>query len=304
MVSSLAGVAARLLDPEFWRAWESERSSRVSLAAQLSFCLATGMLGNRMLNNMPLLSHRVSSISIPDSPESYVFYELRQSFEGSQAAALLILACLPWILRSDVSVIRRDDLPYPPALPLLNVVGRGGRIPLPDAAPVPSSPPTSEHLPTAARSLSSFSLAPSWPGWLRNNVDVLIDDLSRGEWVGYYTNLFGRESDVDPPLRNIHFVTQPNPDDPNEVRLTAEDAIDGIGRFRLQGTIFRPSGKVSLIKIYHGAHSWCNEGTLTPLGIAGYWGSHPRRPSGWLWMYKKEWAKNSVPGQVASSATP
>jgi hypothetical protein len=300
VTASLTGVAARLLDTEFWREWEPHPPSRISLAAQLSFCLATGVLGNRMLNNMPLLSHRVASLSIPDTPESYVSHELRQSFEGNQAAALLTLSCLPWILRSDVSVLRRDDLPHPPALPFLNVVGRGGRIPLPDGALRPSS--LSEGVSTATRSVSQFGLAPSWSDWLRNNVDVLIDDLSRGEWVGYYTNLFGRETEVDPPLRNIHFVTEPSPDDPDEVRLTAEGGLDGVGRFRLQGTVFRPTGRVSLVKIYDGAHSWSNEGTLTPLGIAGYWGSHPRRPSGWLWMYKKEWTKTPVPEDVASSA--
>ena len=305
MTAPLTGVAARLLDPKFWKEWVPNPFSRDSLTAQLSFCLATGVLGNRVLNNMSLLSIRVASLFVPDSPGSHIFREWRQSFEGSQTTGLLIIACLPWMLQSDMTVLRRDDLPYPPALPLLNVIGRGGRIPLPDGVrSSPPEPPLVDVPPDTttmrnARSISTFGLAPSWSNWLRNNVDVLIDDLSRGEWVGYYTNSFSREGGVDAPLRNIHFVTQPNPYYPDETVLTAEGCLDGVGRFRLQGTVFRPTGRVSLLKIYDGAHSWSNEGTLTPLGIAGCWGMNPQRPLGWLWMYKKEWAEKPVPGEVA-----
>lgn len=291
VTAALAGLAARILDPEFYETWDPDPRARMLLAAQMSFCLATGSLTHRVLNNMPLLSSRVSDLYDPVSDAVDVFREWRDSLEGCQAAALLVITCTCWVLLSDHSVRVRDDLPYPPALPLLNVHGKGGQIPIPDGAPTPNGM-------SAARSLAAFALAPSWSDWLRNHIDALIDDLAQGEWVGYYTSSFGRSS-VDAPLRNIHFGTQRVPEDPDEVRLTADSCFDGVGRFRLEGTVFRRTGKVSLLKIYEGAHSWCNECWLTPLGIAGYWGSTPASSFGLVWMYKREWTKNPAAVGVA-----
>ena len=127
--ASLSGLAARLIDPDFWQAWDPNLTTRITLAAQLSFCLATGILGHRVLNNMPLLTNRLVSSFGARSPESIVFHDLcnEGSFEGAQAAALLQIAFLPWLLRADVTVLLRGDFPRPSALPFLQgeVVNEG-----------------------------------------------------------------------------------------------------------------------------------------------------------------------------------
>lgn len=332
MAASLTGLAARLIDPVFWQAWVPDRQPRVTLASQLAFCLATGMLGHRVLNNMPLLAKRVADWLDPASPESAVFRDLHDadSLEGAQAAALLLASVLPWLLHADVAVRHRDDLPHPANLPLLLGTDGGALpLPLPDGNPrshpassssggdadgdadgntdsnTGSSDPrpsvllddTGNPIPTT-RGLSAFATAPSWSAWLRGTVDALLDDLANGEWVGYYTLSFTRESQVDAPLRGMRFTVHNHHrpgsgegNDPDEVRVTADGGVDGVGPFRLEGTVDRLTGRVRLMKMYEGAHAWCNEGTLTPVGIVGCWGPTAQRPFGFIWMYKREWAR-------------
>ncbi|KAK3900093.1 hypothetical protein C8A05DRAFT_17570 [Staphylotrichum tortipilum] len=294
ITASLTGLTARLIDPDFWQAWDPNPTTRITLAAQLAFCLATGILGHRVLNNMPLLTNRIVSSFGTRSPESVVFRDLRDagSFEGAQTAALLQIAFLPWLLRADVAVLRRGDFPRPSALPFFR---RGDSIPIPLPDGIPSQPIRStrgDDPPDPTRFLSSFACAPSWSAWLRATVDTLIDDLPRGEWVGYTTNSFARESEVAAPMRGVRFSVRPPVDneDPDEIRISGEDGIDGQGAFRLEGTVFRLTGRVTMMKIY-GGHAWCVEATLTPLGIAGTWGASARQPFGFVWMYRREWAR-------------
>lgn len=293
--ASLSGLAARLIDPDFWQAWDPNLTTRITLAAQLSFCLATGILGHRVLNNMPLLTNRLVSSFGARSPESIVFHDLcnEGSFEGAQAAALLQIAFLPWLLRADVTVLLRNDFPRPSAVPFLQ--GEGIPIPLPDGTPSRSRKGDGADDPT--RFLSAFACAPSWSAWLRGAVDALIDDLPSGEWVGYTTNSLSRESEVGAPIRGLRFVVHLSEgDDPDELRISAGNGTDGQGKFRLEGTVFRPTGRVALMKIYEGGggQAWAVEATLTPLGIAGTWGTTGRQPVGFVWMYRREWVREGL----------
>ncbi|PKS08596.1 hypothetical protein jhhlp_004982 [Lomentospora prolificans] len=289
---ALSGFLTHVLDARF----QEQRTSLDPVqVAQASFCLATGNLANRVLHNMAPLTKRTAEYMIQDH---------NVNFFDSQAAGFLAAACMPWLLSSDPRVAIRDDLPYLPALPLMNVdksimqSGAGGSIPIPDGGELG---PLNEALPLPVQetsglsklvsSMNAFNCAPSWQSWLRTCVDGLIDDLENGEWIGYYSVGLRNDTGVDAPLRNIRFRTAQDPIDENNVRLTAENCMDGVGRFRLEGRVSRLTGSVDLKKEYYGSHRWQNTGWLTPLGIAGYWDADSTECAGFIWMYKKEWAK-------------
>jgi hypothetical protein len=251
-----------------------------------------------VLNNMKILSTRTAIFMTLDHDKCFL---------SSQATGFLAAACMPWLLGSDPAVHHRGDLPYLPALPLLSANGQGnpgnfGPIPLPDGAQSGSSnnrdPSVQEasNMTPLVSSMCSFTVAPSWQSWLRATVDALIDGIGQAEWIGYYTNAVNNDREVDGPLRNIHFSTLPDPDDGSRLLLTANDCIDGVGSFRLKGDLSRETGRVRLTKEYYIGHSWYNQGWLTPLGIAGYWGSGLGRAAyGFIWMYKKEWVQRPTP---------
>lgn len=243
------------------------------------------------------------------------------SFMGSQTIGLLIIIDLLQFIGSYPEVLARDDLPTAATLPLLNVRGSGGHIPLPDGdssadsslggiRDIAEEGEGTGVLLSVPRSMDQFGLGQPWSSWLRNNVDVLIEDICHGEWVGYYTLSVGQPlpdeinglGNVAPPLRNIHFETERDKKDTDKMIIGADQCIDGTGSFSLTGTLYRSAGLVHLVKRYpeHGTKEWHVKGTLTPLGIAGYWGKDLGTPFGWVWMYKKEWVPSSkgdhIPG--------
>jgi len=301
MAASLSGLAAYMLGPSGLDTWDP--STRVMLASQISFCLAIGVLGNTVLNNMPILVNRVMHLRKPEAyGEGTYRMELESSFEGVQATSFLVLGCLPWLLRSDPGVIVRDDLPYPPALPLLASAEQGD-IPLPDGKPpsplaFPNRAPGSRFAP-GELSMHSFGYAPSWNRWLRASVDAQIKDIARGEWVGYVSTSQGRNGDVPPPAHGVHFTSRSDPQDADRLLLIA-DGVDSRGAFKLDGFVMLSMGFVCLEKWWTGANGvpahllW---GAITPLGIAGSWSylSAPRIPMGLMWLYKKEWVRERTP---------
>ncbi|KAK4450420.1 hypothetical protein QBC34DRAFT_437262 [Podospora aff. communis PSN243] len=294
IAASLSGLAAHMLTHDVWDAWD--RPSRATLASQISFCLAMGVLGHPVLNNMPILVRRAMDLYSPEAwgDRPSIQSELNLSFQGRQAVALLTLCCLPWILRSDPGLSIRNDLPHPADLPLLQP---SGDIPLPDNLPEGSTDAN-----TLAKSkfgcrtshMGMFMCAPSWVNWLRSNVDGLIEDITDGEWMAYVSTSQGRNGEVPPPSRGIQF-TRKSPKDKSLVLLEAHGAVDGRGEFLLDGHVEPLTGRVELLKRWTGSawppHAFV--GTVTPLGIAGYWsyGSAQGVPRGFMWMYKKEWVR-------------
>lgn len=323
VISALVGPAALLFDLvvcEF-ASIEDMRHGELELfhhTVGMSFCLAMGALGNPVPDlNMPLLTSRVAGHFQYTAVQRNHFTsrDLFQDFYGSQMIGLLSVVCTTWMLRKDARVLSRRDFPYPPAVPLLNVLRQGASIPLPDGQPsyqrfltkgiaFEEAVSMATNSSSSTPSLDNFGFAPSWGRWLRTNVDVLIEDLAQGEWVGYYTHRIAHADidDVDPPLRNIHFTSNPDPADSDKVLLRAEDGVDSVGSFTLSGNLSRSTGMVHLVKQYFGeqTHSWRQKGTLTPLGIAGHWYSAdiPDDPLGFIWMYKKEWTRGDAFGDA------
>lgn len=286
-----------MLGGQDWDVWD--RPARATITAQVSFCLAMGVLGNTVLNNMPLLAHRAMGLYKPELwGSSQLRQELEISFIGTQSISLVTLGCLPWILRSDPGVQIRDDLPRPEELPLLR---HGGNLPLPDYAVTPEDTTTAvfSTFTRDSQRMDAFSSTSSWSRWLRSNVDALIDDIVDGEWMGYVTTSQGRNGDVPQPAKGIRFSSLPEPNNPDRLLLAAENGVDGRGAFRLDGYVERSRGRVQLTK------RWVNTnipahvliGAVTPLGIAGCWAYHSASgiPMGFTWLYKKEWTRERHP---------
>lgn len=307
LTASLSGLSARILDLQdgdiFWDTYPL----RHGMPCQVAFCLAMGVLGNTVLNNMPVLADRaMNSYKYETWNRSQVRKELEQSFSGTQYLALATLGCLPWILRSDPGVQIRNDLPRPEELPLLRP---GGNLPLPYfAVPEGSTPDDIDTANTKAifsastrdsQRLDAFSSTISWHFWLRSNVDSLIDEIATGEWMGYVTTSQGRNGDVPAPAKGIHFSSVPDPRDQygNSILLSAENGVDARGPFRLEGYVERKKGNVRLTKRWVDtnipAHALI--GAVTPLGIVGCWAYHSADgiPMGFMWLYKKEWTAAS-----------
>ncbi|KAK0648125.1 hypothetical protein B0T16DRAFT_112819 [Cercophora newfieldiana] len=296
VTASLSGLAAHRLAGDVWR--PSQAPGPTIPDSQMSFCLAMGVLGNTVLNNMPLLAHRAMDLHKPEAwGNRELRRELEASFTGTQAIGLFTLGCMPWLLRSDPGVLIRDDLPRPEKLPLLQ---SNGDIPLPDTMP-PCQGGTSVFSEVTRASnlkfLDVLGLQSSWSRWLRSNIDSLLDTIVDGEWMGYVTTSQGRNGDVPPPAKGIRFTTLPHPHDPQRLLLAAEDGVDGRGPFCLNGYLERSMGRVRLTKrwVESNAPAHVLVGTMTPLGIVGCWAYHGAGgiPMGFMWMYKKEWTREA-----------
>jgi hypothetical protein len=281
-----------------------------SLQTTLPFCLAVGMLQARTLNNMQVLSSRLEFLAVQDFDAWWTF--LADDFECGQAVGLLAIACVAWALESNAGVARRLDLADPSRLPFLNVLENGGHIPLPyGGAPFQRAFLLAEHG-TSSAALDNFGLEWSWTLWLRSNVDALIDDIGRGEWVGYYTVALGRgDGHVDDPLTNVFFSTKETRDPDtgtSQVDISARHGVDGVGTFTLAGSVDRSTGTAILTKQYFGGetHGWDQFLIMTPLGLIGYWGIDWLRtvPMGYVWMYKREWARHGAFSHVGNRTGP
>ncbi|KAK0624362.1 hypothetical protein B0T14DRAFT_517923 [Immersiella caudata] len=300
LAASLSGLATHMLNPDTFHSWSNDY--RATLGSQISFCLAMGVLGHPVLNNMPLLVQRASSLYHPvvwgDTPPLQA--ELSTSFEGRQTIALLTLCCLPWILRSDPGVQVRNDLPQPHKLPLLRP---SGNIPLPDNFPEDLDDPEALAIAKfgcSAKHMDMFMCAPSWVKWFRSNVNALVDNILEGEWMGYVSTSQGRSGEVPPPSHGIFFsIPEPHGINGDTIPLTALEGKDGRGTFRLDGHVERSTGKVRLTKEWADS-SWPAHvltGTVTPLGFAGYWAyaGSATIPRGFMWLYKKAWVPQGLP---------
>jgi hypothetical protein len=307
LTASLTGLAAHMLNPDIWQGWDP--FARLTLASQISFCLAMGGLNNPALNNMPLLAYRVANLFQPPWEQQWTWNELKASPEGVQTVGLLTIACLPWILRSDMRIPTREDLPDPALLPLLRLSHRG-HIPLPDGTWLTFDVEVRnwKYLPPIRPSLNMFSTAPTWTRWLRSNVSALMDDITRGAWFGYVSTSQGRYSEIPPPAQNIQFVSKADSENPDRIELTSETGEDARGSFRLRGHVIRSTGSVRLEKrwaslgdgVVHVFHA-----ALTPLGIAGYWAysSDPDDFMGFVWIYREEWARKFRRGRPTNPAS-
>lgn len=292
VTASMTGIANALLQVEGRRGLgpviehEPLGIDNLRLLSTTSFCVAVGSLGSLPFKAVcGLLSSRLAHLLRDEGA-----YPPRD-FRGCQIIGLLSAACVVWTVRSSILVTLRNSLPDPSKLPFLNVLGRGDHVPLPDGNPDYSSIYLGSTHPSDA--LDCFGFRTGWSLWLRNNVDALVADMARGEWVGYYTNSIGTDySNVDAMLVNIFFTTTADAENTDVVHLETGLGADGVGTFSLAGTLSRSTGAVRLTKQYFGTetHSWDLNLALTPLGLAGCWGTGGSA-MGYSWMYKREWAR-------------
>lgn len=283
----LSGLAAQMLKPSVWARWD--HNTRCTLASQISFCLALGTLGNRVLNNMPLLFERMTAVLSAPNRQGGPVIDFGGTFVGVQTVNLLSLTCLMWILRGEMGRADRNKPPKPQRLPLLDISEKAC-IPLPDGAGL-SSAGSETHI-GASQGIEGFELSPSWSSWLRSHVEMLIANITSGEWVRHtYSTQQGHEQ--SPSTHNVHFSCRPDPQHEDRLILSSEDGVDNHGSFRLEGYIQPSTGVVALEK------HWVNltpspdphqlRGAATPLGILGDWEylNFPDFPIGFFWLFKR-----------------
>jgi len=291
----LAGVATQMLNPAVWAQWDS--TMRCTLASQITFCLALGMLNNWVLNNMMLLLQRMTNILVvpaANCEQNPDFVFCANTLEGVQSTHLLSLTCLMWILRGETGMSDDFKYPKPQRLPFLDASEKSSHVPLPDGGRLASSP-ISEIQSAASCGIEGFGLAPSWLGWLRNQVETLVTNMTSGEWVGHSYNTMRGPFEQSTSTHNVHFLCQSDPDQQNRLLLSSEGCVDNQGQFRLDGHIHRETGALMLEKHWNTLTPWTNplrlRGALTPLGMGGDWEflESPNFPIGFWWLFKKEW---------------
>ena len=131
--------------------------------------------------------------------------------------------------------------------------------------------------------------------------------LADGAWVGY---TFSRVADskIGRAIRRVRFEAiesgpAPLGDAPpaaaavehgRMTHLTACDAADARGPFRMRGEVCRATGRLRLRKLADlesREEDWA--GVVTPFGLAGGWCHSSQRmgsADGWFWLWKEEWA--------------
>jgi len=175
---------------------------------------------------------------------------------------------------------------------------RSNRHPLP---PVPSRIPFAELISLPAPFSEMTQLSQSYLPRMTS-----ASFLTKGEWVGYYTNSEGmlsvRGRFDDPPMEGIFFEATPHAEIPNALELSGSGGVDLAGGFTLKG-IINQHGVVVLRKSYI-VHGWDWKANMTPFGIMGAWGNDNLR-FGYFWLWKREWsdvrAPNSSPSENIST---
>ncbi|KAB5536229.1 hypothetical protein GE09DRAFT_344155 [Coniochaeta sp. 2T2.1] len=282
-----------------WAARLALEDFMLPVASAVSFGLAIARLENAVLHNdLPLCKPLTSYLNLYASLDNGRFRvgTVFGGFETIQAAGLLVVACITYTLRCDNEVYKRDDLPRPSSLPLLHTPGVDT---LSDAVGPLFKKTCGTPDFSAFRHwslLQQLGSPSTWELWLRHNIDSLVENLTSGEWVGYYTTIDQAGDRVDAPMRGIHFVV--DSDDGRLLYLHSDTGTDGVGDFTLSVTIKRELSLVRIVKRYHGTHThiWEQIAFLTPLGIAGYWHAarHGGELLGYVWLFKREWAREGA----------
>jgi len=243
---ALLNLASRIPDPEYWATWLQE--TRVSLACQVIFCLALEKLSRNLSrageigrNHEELVRGKTAGAKLlidtffgPDESATQNHFS-RVSEEGGYMVSLpIIVIIVPFTARRGEP--GRPDAPCRSALPLTSPLFQ--HIPLPDGEQIGVGKGT-------ARSMSAFGLAPSWPLWLKSNIEAAVNDITSGEWIGYAapTKILWAVS----PFHNIHFVAEQDKDSPGGWLLAAKDCFDINGLpCQLSGSIAR-DGRFALV---------------------------------------------------------
>ncbi|KAH8882967.1 hypothetical protein GQ53DRAFT_753266 [Thozetella sp. PMI_491] len=117
--------------------------------------------------------------------------------------------------------------------------------------------------------------------------------MEDGEWYGYFTSGTSR-SDLGSPMSNIRFVFDENLSVMDNLKFRAANCVDEHGTFALEGRVWadatRECGQIFFRQQRQGTTSFQYFGTMTPLGISGYWGGRSTS-IGMFWLWKREWTE-------------
>lgn len=214
-----------------------------------------------------------------------------------------------WTLCS-IAVTLRDDLKKRRSVWPYNDAALVPYIDFPRADRIPSRPLTGEYeIPvpfssSAVELLNSFK--PSlggWSTWYRRHIHALYtspDFLTDSAWCGYYTGR-GWHQHVDPPMTAIRFQrSHPKVSPEGETApISADDCVDGVGRFKLRGAIKWDGNVVTISahKMYDNGPHWDWDCRLTPFGIVGHWGviaDGQFETYGYVWLWKEAWNRGTA----------
>ncbi|CAH0053694.1 unnamed protein product [Clonostachys solani] len=137
----------------------------------------------------------------------------------------------------------------------------------------------------------SYSLPATccWELWYKARIRALIDDIDSCEWEGSYTYGLKSRSRVDPLMRQIRFQKLSESD--HRIEIVASGCKDGVGNFRLEGSVDLETCGVVIQKRYAGRHGFQWRGAVTPLGISGCYLSNwdENLPLGAFWLWRRDW---------------
>ncbi|KAK6822428.1 hypothetical protein PG995_012112 [Apiospora arundinis] len=215
--------------------------------------------------------------------------------------ALVARAYLKSLPEPDSAPPRPEDIPF---------VSSNGHIPSPSSPGM--STVVSAHrvpyipLPEVTRTSVSPFATGSWDLWYKARARAVMDEIDSGEWEGCYTYGLEAQARTDPLMRHIRFqksptraerlgrLTRGDDGQHNQVNIKAEDCVDRVGGFRLDGHLDRETCNITVRKQYR-IHFFDWKGAVTPLGIAGYYYSDQGElvPLGAFWLWKREWKAGS-----------
>ncbi|VUC36216.1 unnamed protein product [Clonostachys rosea] len=170
----------------------------------------------------------------------------------------------------------------------------------PGSTVVTSSPAESIPLPRVATALEDERGPPypqptvcHWDWWYRTRTRALIGEIDSCEWEGLYTYGFKAQSRIDPVMRRIRF--QKSSESENRINIVALECQDGVGTFKLEGSVDLETCGIRIQKRYTGRHGFQWRGSVTPLGISGCYLSNwdENLPLGAFWLWRRDW-KSSV----------
>ncbi|PKS12749.1 hypothetical protein jhhlp_000959 [Lomentospora prolificans] len=249
-------------------------------SSQVAFCFAVGALLHGVHTNLDELAS--CAVNCLD-PRSRFTQPENHTWQAYQSMGLAAVGTLTWLIgRGDKEA--RPQLPSPRRIPFR----RTSKSELPLALPREMTGEIPR--PTLKAVDAAFSLAPSWRSWNEACVAQFVQDITEGSWRGVTINCNTITYMMGLQLEDVRFIITPDAAADN-LTLEGNGFTDTEGPVKLAGTINKKTGGFELSRQPRGASGSVHRlrGTMTPLGLVGYWGESEQAFNGLAWMYKQDW---------------